>query len=174
MTAKTLPSPEYLRKRLRYDPEAGKLYWRPAQTKNKSWNTQCAGKEAFTARTDSGYHVGAIDAVNYRAHRVIWAMVYGVWPEGEIDHINRVRDDNRLENLREVSPMQQRRNMSRHKHNTSGVMGVGFDAARGLWRAHIWEHNKQIYLGRFGTKEEAIAAREKALVQFGYHQTHGR
>lgn len=173
MTEKTLPSVEYLRKRLRYEPETGKLYWRDDPTKRQNWRTMWAGREAFTAKNEHGYHLGALDYKMLKAHRVIWALVYGRWPQGEIDHINRVRDDNRIENLREANPKEQRRNMSKHKHNTSGVMGVSFDKARGLWRANVWENNKQVYLGRFKTMEEAIKAREDALTHYGYCEGHG-
>lgn len=173
MTTRKLPPVEYLRKRLRYEPETGKLFWLDDPEKRQSWRTSWAGKEAFTAKNGSGYRIGALDYKMLKAHRVVWALVHGRWPEGELDHINRIRDDNRVENLREASPAQQRRNMSKHKSNTSGVTGVSFDKARNLWRAHIWEHNKQVYLGRFATQENAVAARKEAMSRYGYGDDHG-
>lgn len=173
MTTRKLPPIDYLRKRLRYDPETGKLYWLDCPDKPRKWRTLWAGREAFTATNGAGYYVGAIDWVNYRAHRVIWAMVHGEDPQTEIDHIDGDPGNNRIENLRLADRATQSRNLKMNRTNTSGVMGVGFDKSRGLWRAHIWDKNKQVYLGRFKTREEAIAAREAALKRYGYSDRHG-
>ena len=125
-----------------------------------------------------GYKVGAISGFKgtYRTHIVIWAMHNNRWPlEGmEIDHINHNKEDNRIENLREVSRVEQNRNMTMNKTNTSGHSGVQFRKQRNKWRAYINEHNKQIPLGHFDTKEQAIAARKKAEVEMGFHPNHGK
>ena len=115
MTKKYLPSVETLHKLLVCDFCNGKLYWRPRDVcmfsgkseKSKlgsmrRWNGIWADKEAFT-ESSTGYLRGRIGGKNYRAHRTIWAMYHSKWPELQIDHINHVKTDNRIINLREVS-----------------------------------------------------------------------
>ena len=161
MTEKTLPTPEELRKRLRYDPETGKLYW---------LRGVCEIVEAFTARDSGRYLNGRINQKTFRAHRVIWALVYGEWPKGEIDHINGQRDDNRLCNLRCVTRAENARNRARMKRNTSGRTGVYWQGRCGKWVASI----NGTYLGIFERFEDAVAARERAEIEHGYHPNHDR
>ena len=91
MADRDLPSIDYLRQRLRYEPETGKLYWRDAPTLPKVWRIRYANGEAFTSDNSSGYRMGRIDCRGFLAHRVIWAIVNGAWPEGQIDHIDHDR-----------------------------------------------------------------------------------
>lgn len=174
MTSKILPTPEYLRKRLRCEPETGKLFWLDCDEKQQRWRTAWAGKEAFTALDRGGYKHGCIDFLKLRAHRVIWAMHYGVWPSDEIDHINGVRDDNRIGNLRVVSRHENMRNAAMHKNNTSGVCGVSWSKACCKWRAHIMVDRKQIHLGVFDDVADAVAARLAAEREYGYTDRHGK
>ena len=83
---------------LSYNKRTGLLRWKVRRGGAANKNT------LVMARTSAGYLRVGIDGVRYQVHRVIWLYVYGVWPEGFIDHINGVRDDNRLSNLRVVSP----------------------------------------------------------------------
>jgi hypothetical protein len=94
------------RKLLRYDSTTGKLFWlnRPRGFFNsdrafKSWNTKYSGKEALNTNSN-GYKYGPIFKKNYKAHRVVWLLVTGHWPQLEIDHIDGNRSNNRFENLR--------------------------------------------------------------------------
>lgn len=108
--ARELPSPELLRKLLRYEPDTGKLYWRMrthdvlGETADycRKWNRKNAHREAFTTGAAGGQRRGWILDHNLLAQRVIWAMEYGKWPEGAIKHINGDKSDNRLANLRAV------------------------------------------------------------------------
>jgi hypothetical protein len=119
MAVKPLPDRDLLLQTLRYEPETGKLYWleRPAELFTivdapkrgatvergaASWNKGYAGKEAFTYRNDRGYCVGTLFTAQYKAHRVIWKLVYGEDPLF-VDHINMDRADNRLCNLRSIT-----------------------------------------------------------------------
>ena len=168
-------------KLLRYEPETGKLFWRPrpvemfASAKSaKTWNTRFAGKEALRALDANGYRHGQICGRYYRAHRIAWLLAHGEWPVGQIDHINGDPSDNRLVNLRCVSGSVNMRNAKRHGKNTSGVTGVCWDASRGQWMAQMQVDRKPVRLGRFDHFEEAVAARKAAEVQHGFHLNHGR
>ena len=184
---KDIPTPELLRKLLRYEPETGKLFWRErtpdvfASTSGRSaehacanWNSRFSGREAFNTETGKGYLSGGIFNRRYLAHRVISALVSGVWPIDEIDHINGVRDDNRIENLRIVSHEENMRNSCIRRDNTSGVAGVSWDSSRGMWVAQIRGLGRNISLGRFVNIQEAIDKRKSAEVEFSYHKNHGR
>ena len=185
--AKTeLPTPEELRKLLRYEPDTGKLYWlersaeffedgkRSAETACRCWNARHAGKEAFTADDGRGYRTGQIFNCLYLAHRVIWAMVHGAWPADQIDHINGVKDDNRLENLRSVTSGENSRNHPRRADNSSGVTGVTWRPNGSKWTAQISVNDRQVHLGVFIKKDDAVAARKAAEIKYGYHENHGR
>lgn len=184
MANKSLPSPDLLRQLLRYEPDTGKLYWRkrPVEMFNGKdpkraqaiFNTRYAGSEALGNVNTVGYKNGNIFSKVYAAHRVIWALYYGAWPEKDIDHINGDRADNRINNLRCVDRGTNCRNQKMRAANKSGVMGVMFDEERAKWSARIGHNMKTIHLGRFNTFDEAVAARKAAEQKFGYHKGHGR
>lgn len=173
MPAKELPDPEYLRQRLRYEPETGKLYWRECPSMPRCWNARYAGREAQGVHSD-GYVRVSVDGVRYLAHRLVWCMNYGCPPEDQIDHINGVRTDNRLENLRAVSNTDNSRNASLSKRNTSGIAGVCWDKRRKRWSSRIMVDKREVFLGYFESREEGAAAREKALKAYNFHPNHGR
>lgn len=178
-------SVELLRQLLRYEPETGKLYWR-ARTESMfcdkkhtaahnaaKWNARYSGKEAFTAFLD-GYKRGAVFTRHYRAHRIIWTMVHGNWPDDEIDHINGNRADNRISNLRSVGRVCNSQNAKRSSANTSGVTGVRWCKNRCKWEVQIMVNGRKVNLGRFVNKADAIAVRKSAERQHGFHANHGR
>lgn len=179
---KDLPSPETLRKLLRYEPETGKLFWKrrgacgfsSAKSMN-AWNARYAGKDAFTSRGGaSGWHQGAVWGRLLLAHRVAWAIHYGEWPKKQIDHINGDASDNRIENLRDVDHAENMKNRRVHKNSKSGVIGVYWCKSSGSWRADILVNGKKHHLGRFAKKDAAAAARKSAEKKFGFHPNHGR
>lgn len=185
MAAKTLPTPQYLRQLLRYEPESGKLFWRerPADLFKPdgyrtpegcaaNWNSRWAGKEAFTATNGPGHLHGRIDYKAYLAHRVVWAIHYGEAPKHEIDHINHNPADNRIENLRDVSHAENQRNHPLRKRNKSGTHGVA-QLKCGKWYSRIKNGGKLIHLGYFDRLEDAVAARKAAEARLGYHANHG-
>lgn len=85
-----------------------------------------------------------------------------------VDHINHDKLDNRRENLRIVTPLQNSRNLKVSKKNKTGIRGVYWDKQRDKWTAQIKIMYKSTSLGRFNTLEEAIKARKKAEVTYGY------
>lgn len=175
-----------LRKLLRYEPETGKLYWlertpdmfrngyRSAEGNCANWNGKNAGREAMTADDGNGYRQGAIFGRNIRAHTIAWALHYGEWPKGEIDHISGDRSDNRISNLRAVSHRDNSRNTKLRSDNTSGVMGVYWIAKSQKWEVRVGMRGSSIFLGRYDCIHEAAKARQAANEQYGFHQNHGR
>ncbi len=180
------PTIEQLHTLLSYDPSSGKLFWKerseasyagrqiPPANSIRGWNTRYAGKEAFTADDSVGYLVGRIFGVNYNSHRIAWALHHNKWPEGPIDHINGNRSDNRIENIRLVSPQENARNSKRAISNKSGTTGVTWRKRDRKWHAHISVARKHIYLGYFSNRDAAIEARKAAEKKLGFHPNHGR
>lgn len=158
--------------------KAGRLFWksRPRemfadQRSYSTWNARFAGKEAFTTTTSEGYKAGTIFGRREYAHRVIWALMFDVQPT-EIDHINGDRSDNRVENLRDIDRLENRKNVKRPSTNVSGVVGVSFKKNR--WEARIQVNGIDIYLGRFKDFADAVDARKSAEAAFNFHPNHGR
>ena len=173
MTDKNLPSIEYLHKRLRYEPETGRLFWRDCNEMPKHWRTRYADKEALSAINKRGYLHGSVNSKTLLAHRVAFAMFYGEWPSMEIDHNNGVPVDNRIKNLRSATPQQNRKNTAMRSDNTSGVCGVHWEKRFKKWVATIHVDGRPRYIGLFATLDEAAEARATAASKNGYTDRHG-
>lgn len=103
-----------------------------------------------------GYVVISIGRVKHKAHRLAWFAVHGDWPTGPIDHINGVRTDNRIANLRDTTNLinaQNRRHAN--KNNNSGLLGVCKATNADRYEARIRSEGSVKYLGRFETPEAA-------------------
>lgn len=181
MAKKPLPSPEVLRQLLRYEPETGKLFWKERGVEwfktprdCKIWNSNWAFSEALTAINSNGYAIGSVLGGRCRAHRVAWAIATGEWPENDIDHINGIRSDNRLKNLRSVTRSENGRNRAKSGRNTSGTLGVYWSDYYGKWVAKISDGTKNVFLGAFEQIEDAENSRKMAEKVLGYHKNHGR
>ena len=125
-------------------------------------------------RNDRGYVVFMFRKKIYKAHRVAWTIFYGQPPNGEIDHINHQKHDNRIENLRDVPSIDNARNLGISSQNKSGVVGVSFHKKENKWRARIKVDQKEQHLGYFSTMKEAIQARQFAEELHGFHFNHGK
>ena len=152
---------EKLHKELEYNPLTGIFTRLVARSSSKVGDI--AG-----CRTSLGYiHTSLLGKV-YNAHRLAWCYFYGVFPEGKIDHINRIRWDNRIVNLRDVSDLENGRNRYVNANNKSGYTGVHYYVKKKKWVARIEDNGKRIHLGYFINKADAIAARKKAEELYGY------
>ena len=150
-----------LREFVSYDPDTGVFTW--AQSKGRAKRGTSAGW-----RKSNGYVGIHIDGKNYLAHRLAWLYVHGVWPPDMLDHINGVRDDNRITNLRCVSAGDNLNNQrAPHANSKSGYLGVS--PWRNKWRAVIQVNRKQVHLGVFDTPETAHHAYVEA--KRAHHQT---
>jgi hypothetical protein len=170
---------ELIKARLAYDSNAGSFYWlernpssHPKPHIIKAWNTKYAGTRADNLNL-RGYYDVCLDGKAYRSHRLAWLYTYGELPDGQIDHINGVRTDNRVDNLRVVDDATNRKNMGRRSDNTSGVTGVTFHKAARKWVAQYRINGKNYYLGLFDTVLEAAKARKEASKNAGFHENHG-
>lgn len=154
---------EELVARLQYDAETG-IFCRKNHVKHG-----LNGKAAGTWHP-RGYRVVNVMGRRYLAHRLAWFYVHGEWPE-QVDHINGVRDDNRLTNLRPATQSQNNANSARRKDNSSGVKGVCYSAPMKKWQARIKPHGmKRVVLGYFDTLEDAANAYAKAASEhFGIY-----
>ena len=162
-----------------YDQQTGNLMWKNRPETDFStmrvcriWNSKFAGSIAGYVRPD-GYRKICIDRVMYQAHRLVWIMHYGNIGDFQIDHINQTPSDNRIENLRVVTPSENQRNKSMSRKNVSGFVGVSWHRGNGKWQAKIRVGGTTKYLGLFSNKDDAIASRVAANVTYGFHQNHG-
>lgn len=171
---------EHLGILLEYEPETGRFFWRyrPVEMFKRErvfkwWNRVYAGQVAGGIDRQ-GYRKVTINGKYVALHRLAWAFMFGRWPDGEIDHINGDKSDNRIANLHDVGRSENSRNMPIQSNNRSGVTGVSRVSKTGLWRADIYRNRRQVHLGSFPTKEQAIAARKAAEKGLGYSPLHGR
>lgn len=165
-----------VRSLLDYDPKNGQFLWKPRQPTHRGasvFNSRRAGKAAGTTR--GGYLMICIFGVWYRAHRIAWVYMHGeIDNRLQIDHINGVRDDNRICNLRVVTAKENGKNQKRPTTNTSGVIGVSWSKHRKKWLAQIKIEGKAINLGGFDRKEDAVRRRMESEKEYGFHENHGR
>lgn len=156
--SKTILTHSEVSELLEYAPETGALTWKP-RVKGRGWNRAQGGA---THVSDQGYITLNIKGRVYRGHRLAWLLYYGEWPDGNIDHINRVRSDNRISNLRVVEQAENMQNTNVYRTNKSGHKGVFWHKEINKWWAYINVGRRRVCLGRFANKAEAIAARAEA------------
>ena len=158
---------ERLKDLLSYDPETGIFTWL------KPTNCSIRVGASFGSAHHTGYITAHLDHKHYATHRLAWLYVHGEWPEF-IDHINHVRNDNRIVNLRNVTKIENGRNQKLRSTNKSGVMGVYWDKGASKWRAVITHNNKKVHLGWFKDLDDAATARKLAEIRYDYHENHGK
>ena len=147
---------EMLRMLVLYDPVTGEFYWResgigrPKMGERAGWKAQ--GRWFMQL---PGWRSG------FLCSRLAWLYMIGEWPTHRIDHENQNKSDDRWENLREATNSQNKANIGRRSHNTSGVTGVS--RVNGGWLARCKIDNKIVLQKWFKTKGEAVAARQQAV-----------
>ena len=150
-----------------YDEETGVF------TRKKATCNRVKIGDHFGSFNDQGYLTGRVDSKTYRIHHLAWMYTYGVLPK-EIDHINGVRDDNRIANLRSVEHSENMKNIKKPKTNTSGYMGVCWHPQSSKWRVRFRSKGKYIHGGMFVNILDAVKKRDAMYKQYGFHNNHGR
>lgn len=152
---------ERARELLAYDEESGGLTRKVSLT-----NSVKIGATAGSVNK-KGYVALCVDGKYYLAHRVVWLMAYGEWPKDQIDHINGIKTDNRLSNLRVVcNTINTQNKLKPSAKNSSGLLGVSWMNSAKKWRAQIQVQGKVKYLGLFTDKNEAHEAYLAAKRQY--------
>lgn len=148
-----------LKEYLLYDPTSGFLFWKKSKSRSIF-----VGKEAGNL-TQRGYKTFRFDKKVYKTHRVCWFLYYGNWPKGEVDHINGLKDDNRISNLRDVSHRENMLNKKSQSGSTSKYKGVYWHKSNKKWRATLWNGSSKLHLGMFDCETSAALAYDEAAKQ---------
>lgn len=136
---------EYIRKCFKYN-EDGTISRTDRKNSNGSYDKD-------------GYLILKIKGKQYKAHRVVYALFNGHFPKGEIDHINRIRDDNRIENLRVVTRIENIQNTTKVPNWQTGVVGVYVDNTKGLKKKYATKLNGKTH--RYYSIKEAVEKRRE-------------
>ena len=142
-----------LRGALDYEPNEGRFFWNSGVRK---------GEEQLGSIDHGGYRRIILAGRSISLHHAAWILTHGIVPKNTIDHINRVRTDNRIANLREATSSEQLQN--RASVNCTGYRGVCKDKRR--FAGQIKIKGKKVHLGIFSTPEEAATAYDAAAVRF--------
>ena len=169
---------EYVKSRLDY--KNGCFYWKKksiCRGCDRTFNIRYSNKRAGSIKADGYREIGIqVKGRNHKfyEHRLIWFWHHGKWPKDEIDHINGNRADNRIENLREVTHMENQKNQKVYKNSTSGLMGVSWIKSYGKWHAYIQINYKHFNLGWYYDFFEACCVRKSAERRNEFHPDHGK
>ena len=148
-----------LKSQLNYDPDTGLFTW------IKSFPKRPIGSVAGCKDTQGYISIGLNNKI-YRAHRLAWLYEYGEFPKDCLDHVNRIKDDNRLCNLRECCNSENQWNTGICKNNTSGIKGVAWYERTQSYRVRVRVNGKQKHLGYFKDIELAKITAETARLKF--------
>ncbi len=163
---------EQLKEVLHYCPETGVFTWLVGN-KRRVHAGDVAGCVNRRKQCGKSYrHVGVHNR-EYLAHRLAFLYMTGEFPENEVDHKDGDGLNNIWTNLRAVTGLENHKNMRKPASNTSGTVGVYWCKQTRKWQSQISYAGRQVTLGRFHDKEDAIAARKAAEVLYGFHENHG-
>jgi hypothetical protein len=147
---------------LKYDPDTGFLIYK-VDIPYGAWVKK--GQRAGCVRKGGRYRVIRIEGVNYEEHQICWLLYYKKWPKTEIDHRNKNKLQNNIENLRAATHSQNQANKGLSKSNKSGYKGVRQAADGVRWAVSIKVNNHMRSLGVFRSRRKAAKAYNKAAEQ---------
>ena len=163
---------EDIKKILHYDSNTGIFTWLKRDGRNGGVKVGSVAGYAHKGKKGKSYVKIRINTFSWFAHRLAWIYVYGSI-QNEIDHINGNGCDNRIENLRNVTRLENCRNLRKQCNNTSGVTGVTWDKRYDKWQSKIQIEGINKSLGYFDNLFDAACARKNAEVKYGFHKNHG-
>lgn len=158
---------DFLFEYLRYNETKGEFTWIKRPNKNIHLHTRAGTKNS------AGYRVISLFGKRYLEHRLAWFYVHGEMPKHEIDHINQIRDDNRISNLRQVTHSENQRNKTR-KDSRVDEIGIWWCRRRKRYIAEITLNGKKVYQKSFKDIDEAIQQRKAKALELGFHDNHGK
>ncbi len=161
-----------LKTQVKYTPENG-IFVRIVDSGCSKKGKILGTKTSFSKRSHTKYITFSVMGRSYSAHRLAWLYMYGSFPSGFIDHIDGDGTNNKIDNLRDVSQLENKRNSRLPRNNTSGVIGVSWAKTQNLWCAHIMVNKKSINLGMYETIFDAVCVRKSAEKKYGFHVNHG-
>lgn len=113
-------------------------------------------KGSVAGGSDSnGYITIKLNGTKYYAHRLAWFYCFKEWPISLLDHVDQIKYNNRLDNLREANHSQNALNTGIPINNSTGFKGVCLHTASGKYQAQVKINGAYKYLGLYNTKEEA-------------------
>lgn len=144
----------YLKSLLDYNPDTGNVVWRRDVSNTTKAGTEAGGHGANPYRRIS------IKGKRYYMHRIVWIMQYGCEPTGDIDHINGIKTDNRISNLRDVSHAINQQNVRRARvdNKSTKLLGAHYNKLNKSYCAHITVKGNPKHIGVYNTAMEAHEA----------------
>jgi hypothetical protein len=133
-----------------FDYKDGHLIWK----KKRHYNSRVNIGDIAGCLYNNGYVVVSFNSKRYLLHRLVWYWFHERWPENEIDHVNGITTDNRIENLREATRGENAQNIRRKSKNSIGLRGV--QQVGNKFRARIGVKGKVLFLNCRETPEEAF------------------
>ena len=157
---KTDLTQDELKNLLDYDHDTGIFTWKRRKDKpgigGKTWNTKFCGKKAGWIASNGYRQIQIGGKISYLSHRLAWLFCHGEWPKNEIDHINGIRDDNRICNLRQANRSENQQNIKcAYFRNKTGLLGVHWCTHKKKYIAKIMDNGKAIHIGSFDSAELA-------------------
>lgn len=152
-----------LKELLHYNPETGVFTWKICRNQNSK-----VGSVSGSISNIDGYRRMHIDTKMYKASRLAFLYMLGYFPENMVDHIDRVKDNDRWCNLRHVSRQCNARNQSISRANKSGITGVSWHKHHHKWWPQIAINQQKIHLGYYDTKIDAARSRWEAEKKYNF------
>lgn len=155
-----------LLKEVRYDSNTGEFYWivnKIHRDLNKPIGANCKSR----------YKCLTYNQTKYFLHKLAWYYIYHEYPNQQVDHIDQDTYNNRINNLRLATALENSKNKPKRRDNISGITGVSYDKQTGRWVVRIKNGNRYENRGRFNTIDEAKQERDRALRELGYFEGHG-
>lgn len=159
---------QFVRENLSYDANTGVITWL------SSVGSVRVNSEAGNTNKATGYVIIGCLGRYMKAHRLAWFLYYGIEPEDQIDHINGIRVDNRITNLRVATHQENMKNQRKPVNNKSSIVGVSWHKPTHRWQVSINTNNKRKHLGYFGDFFEAVCVRKSAEIRYNYSERHGK